>query len=168
MPTEKSPARYRHAVIPHATVDGAADAIAFYAEVLGANELVRIAQPDGRILHAEIQIGDSVLMLGDAEAPFGDPRTLGASTVGLHVYVDDVDSLFAAAVSAGVEVLQPPQDMFYGDRTAMFRDPFGHVWVLLTHIEDLTLSEIKARGEELLAQSTSSPSAPPITTSRGD
>lgn len=145
------PERYRYAVIAHVMVKDAAAAITFYEEALGATELFRIAHPDGRILHAEIQVGDSAIMIGDVEPPFGDPLSLQATTVGLHVYVEDVDSLFARAVQAGVEVLQEVQDMFYGDRVGMFRDPFGHVWVLLTHVEDLEPTEIRARGERLLA-----------------
>ena len=97
-----------------------------------------------------ITIGNSLVMLGDADPPFDDPRSLGGLTVGLHVYLPDVDAVVDAASAAGAEVLQAPQDMFYGDRMAMLKDPFGHIWVLLTHKEELPLEEIKARGEAML------------------
>ncbi|NJC69123.1 VOC family protein [Planosporangium thailandense] len=144
------PDRYRYAVVPHIAVDGAANAIGFYTTAFGAEELTRIARPDGRILHAEIRIRDSVLMLGDAEGDFVSPSMVGGTTVGLHVYVEDVDALHRQAVAAGAESLQPPTDMFYGDRTIILKDPFGHVWVFLSHIEDLSLKEITRRGEDLL------------------
>lgn len=145
------PTRYEKAAIAHVMVDGADAAIRFYTEAFGAEELFRIAHPDGRVLHAEVAIAGSVVMVGDADGSFGSPRMLGATTVGLHVYVDDVDSLGERAVRAGAELLQEPTDMFYGDRTVMLRDPFGHVWVFLTHQEDLEIDEIARRGNELLA-----------------
>jgi len=107
------------------------------------------------VLHAEITIEGSLVMLGDADDPFSAPTALGGTTAGLHAYVADVDARLAQAVNAGGEALQQPQDMFYGARTAMLRDPFGHVWVLLTHRQDLTLDEITRRGEALLASSVS-------------
>lgn len=145
---EVVPRRYLPAVIPHVMVDGAAKAIASYAEVFGAQELFRIAHPDGRIVHAELSVYGSVLMIGDAEPPFAAPSE--GPTVGLHVYVDDVDPIAERAAAAGYEVLQPPRDQFYGDRTAMLKDPFGHIWVFLAHREDLEPAEIAARGNALL------------------
>lgn len=150
MPVPVVPDRYRSSVIPHIMVDGAGQAIEFYERAFGARELVRIADADGRILHAEITIGGSLVMLGDADPPFGVPLSLGGSTVGLHVYVPDVDAMVESASAAGAELLQAPSDMFYGDRMAMLKDPFGHIWVLLAHQEDLSLEEIKARGETML------------------
>jgi PhnB protein len=144
-----APARYRATVIPHVMVDGARDAMAFYRRAFGAEELFTIDAPDGTVVHAEMAIGTAVFMLGDAAAPFGPPGPPG-STVGLHVYVPDVDGLAARAAAAGAELLQEPTDMFYGDRTIMLRDPFGHVWVFLTHREDLPTEEIVARGRALL------------------
>ena len=144
------PDRYRYAVIPHVMVDGAAKAITFYETAFAATELFRVAQPDGRIVHAEIRIGASVVMVGDADPPFRSPSAAGGSTVGLHVYVEDVDTQVAHAVDAGATLLQPAQDMFYGDRVAMIEDPFGHIWVLLTHQQDLTPQQIQQRGETLL------------------
>jgi PhnB protein len=131
-------------------VDGAGAAIEFYAEAFGADELFRIARPDGRIVHGEVSIGTTVFMVGDAEPPFLAPTRAGGSTVGLHVWVDDVDLLCDQAVAAGAELLQEPTDMFYGDRTIMLRDPFGHVWVFLTHLENIPVDEIVRRGAERL------------------
>ena len=148
------PERYRSTVIAHVMVAGASDAIDFYGKAFGADELFRISHPDGRILHAEIAIEGSVIMLGDPETPFDDPTSVGTTTVGLHVYVDDVDTLFARAVDAGATPIQPVQDMFYGDRVGMLRDPFGHIWVLLTHQEDMAPDEIKRRGEAMLGHAS--------------
>lgn len=152
MTSIRIPGRYRYAAVPHIMIDGAAEAMAFYATAFGAEEIMRIARPDGRILHAEIRIHDSVLMVGDGDGDgaFLDPRKAGGTMVGLHVYVEDVDMLYRRAVAAGAESLQPPTDMFYGDRTVMLRDPFGHVWVFLTQIEDLSPEEVARRGNELL------------------
>lgn len=149
MSVETIPDRYRYSVVPHVMVDGASDAIAFYERAFGAAELFRIASPDGTVIHAEITIGESLLMVGDAGGPFGAPDSLGGSSVGLHVYVEDVDALFAQALKAGAEEIQPAQDMFYGDRTAMLKDPYGHVWVLITHLEDLTPDEIVERAQKM-------------------
>ena len=145
------PTHYRDAVIAHIMVQDASAAIDFYAQALGAAEVMRIAAPDGRVLHAEIAIEGSVLMLGDADTPFVSPEAVGGTTAALHAYVGDVDARVLHAVEAGAKVLQQPQDMFYGARTAMLQDPFGHVWVLLAHQQDLSVEEITRRGEELLA-----------------
>jgi PhnB protein len=145
-----APERYRHAVIAHIMLEDASAAIEFYQQALSATELFRIASADGRILHAEISVGGAVVMVGDAEPPFVAPTASGSTTVGLHVYLDDVDTALARAEQAGAIILQPAQDMFYGDRAGMLQDPFGHIWVLLTHQEDLDPAEIKRRGEALL------------------
>ncbi|MFC5185504.1 VOC family protein [Actinomadura harenae] len=147
------PERYRYAAVPHVMVDGAAEAIRFYGEAFGGEELFRIAAPEGQIIHAEVAIQGSVIMVGDADGPFRAPTASGGSTVGIHVYVDDVDTFSAQAVRAGAEVLQPPTDMFYGARQVMLRDPFGHLWVFLTHTEDLSSEEIARRGTELFKAS---------------
>ncbi|WP_329117534.1 VOC family protein [Streptomyces sp. NBC_01465] len=151
MPTTTTvPENYRNAVIAHIMIDGAAAAIDFYAEAFGAEELIRIDGPDGRVVHAEVSVKGSTIMLGDAEGLlFSAPTAVGGTTVGLHVYVDDVDALAQRAVAAGAELLQPPTDQFHGDRTAVLRDPFGHIWVFLTHLEDLTPDEIAGRAREL-------------------
>ncbi|GAA2813189.1 VOC family protein [Kitasatospora paracochleata] len=127
----KIPEQYRNTVIPHIMVDGAADAIAFYTAAFGASELFRLDGDAGRIVHAEISVCGATLMLGDADAPFATPDRSRPS-VALHVYVPDVDGLTARAVDAGAELLSPPADMPYGARQSMLRDPFGHIWILLT------------------------------------
>jgi len=152
MIVETIPIRYRYSVIPHLMVDNAAEAIAFYAKAFGAIEVFRIVSPNGKIIHAEITINRSVLMLGDADSPFRDARSLGGSPVGLHVYVENVDDLFAQAIRSGAREIQPVQDMFYGDRTAMLEDPYGHIWVLLTHVEDLSPEEIVQCSQGLFGQ----------------
>ncbi|WP_042364215.1 VOC family protein [Streptacidiphilus neutrinimicus] len=125
------PEQYKYAVIPHVMVDGAAEAIAFYATAFGATEHFRRENEDGRIAHAEITVHDSRFMLGDAHTPYAAPGAGGCS-VGLHVYVPDVDGLTTQAVAAGAELLSPPTDMPYPARRAVLRDPFGHIWVFLT------------------------------------
>ncbi|MGW3097384.1 VOC family protein [Streptomyces sp. NPDC001102] len=146
------PDRYRYAVIPHIMVDDAAAAIDFYQRAFGAREDFRVDAPGGGILHAEITIGRSTLMLGDASveeaeaASFAAPASLGGGTsVTLHVFVPDVDALAARAEAAGAEIVQPPKDMFHGDRTVILRDPAGHLWVFLTHVEDVTQEELLRR-----------------------
>ncbi|WP_217251084.1 VOC family protein [Streptomyces sp. AC602_WCS936] len=146
------PDRYRYAVIPHIMVDDAAAAIDFYKQAFDAHEEFRIEAPGGGVLHAEITVGRSSMMLGDAGADgseFGDfrsPAALGGGTsVTLHVFVSDVDSLARRAEAAGAEILQPPTDMFHGDRTVVLRDPSGHMWVFLTHVEDVSEEELLRR-----------------------
>ncbi|MET7927450.1 VOC family protein [Streptomyces sp. NPDC005349] len=150
MPTNPVPETYRNAVVAHIMIDGATAAIDFYAEAFGAVELFRIDGPGGRVVHAEVGVAGSTIMLGDAEGPvFRAPTATGGTTVGLHVFVDDVDALAERAVAAGAELLQPPANQFHGDRTAILRDPFGHVWVFLTHLEDLTPDEVARRARDL-------------------
>ncbi|MEV0189393.1 VOC family protein [Kitasatospora purpeofusca] len=142
------PERYRYAVVPHIMVDDAAAAIDFYQRAFGARQDFRLDAPGGGVLHAEISIGASVLMLGDSgadTAPFTAPTALGGTSVALHVFVPDVDALAARAEAAGAEILQPPTDQFHGDRTAVLKDPSGHLWVFLTHLEDLTHEEVHRR-----------------------
>ncbi|MFI5980653.1 VOC family protein [Streptomyces sp. NPDC051555] len=148
----ETPDRYRYAVIPHIMVDDADAAIDFYRRAFGAREDIRIDAPGGGILHAEVTIGRSALMLGDAGADpaeagsFAAPTSLGGGTsVTLHVYVPDVDSLADRAEAAGAEILQPPTDMFHGDRTVILKDPSGHIWVFLTHLEDVPEDELRRR-----------------------
>jgi PhnB protein len=137
-------------VSPHLSIAGAAAAIDFYKRVLDASERMRMAMPDGAIAHAEIEIGGSFVMIGD-EMPGGrdpSPKTLGGSPVALFVYVEDVDDVFKRAVEAGAQVVQAPEDHFYGDRVAMFDDPFGHRWNVATHIEDVSPEEMQRRAAE--------------------
>jgi len=147
------PHRYRNAIVPHIYVDGASDAIAFYRRAFGAVELFRIAHSDGKILHAEISICGSVLMIGDPDNElYGEPRALGRCTAGLHIFADDNEELLRRAVEAGAEEIQPPTDMFYGANSASVRDPFGHVWVLLSWKQDLEPAEMERRGNALLRE----------------
>lgn len=145
-----------HSITPYLSIKGAAEAIEFYLRAFGATESFRLVAPNGNIGHAEIRIGSSVIMLADSceGGPFRNPQSLGGSSVGLHVYVEDVDVLFAQAVAAGAKVVRPVQDQFYGDRTGTLEDPFGHVWFLATHKEDLTSEEINKRAEALFKQGT--------------
>jgi len=147
------PQRYRDAIVPHIYVDGAADAIAFYKRAFGAEELFRIAHPGGKILHAEMSICGCVVMIGDPDNRlYGEPRALGGCTAGLHIFVDDNAALLRRAVAAGAEEIQPPTEMFYGASSASARDPFGHVWVLLSWHDDLDPAEMEKRGNALLAR----------------
>ena len=145
------PDRYRNGVIPHIYVAGASEAIAFYERAFGAVELFRVAHPNGRIQHAELSIHGSVVMIGDPTAKlYGDPRALGGCTAGLHVLVDDNAAVLRRAVEAGAQQVQAPTAMFYGASSASLRDPFGHVWVLLTWQQDLEPAEMQRRGNALL------------------
>jgi len=139
-----------HSITPYLSIKGASDAIAFYKKAFGAEEIVRMPMPDGRVGHAELQIGDSRLMLADEMPEMGDavaksPRTLGGSTTGICLYVPDVDALFKRAVDAGATARRPLSDQFYGDRSAVVEDPFGHIWTLATHVEDVSPEEMKKR-----------------------
>jgi PhnB protein len=138
-------------VSPYLHVDGAAKAIEFYTGVFGAAERVRLGGPDGRIGHAELVIGDSVVMLADEHPEIGvrGPRAFGGSPLTLSIYVADVDATVALAVEAGATLTRPVEDRFYGDRTGMIEDPFGHVWSIQTHIEDVTPEEMGRRAEQL-------------------
>ncbi|MFF3620513.1 VOC family protein [Streptomyces sp. NPDC002467] len=140
------PARYRTAVVPHIMVADAAAAIDFYVRAFGAVEEFRLDAPGGGVLHAEIRIGGAVMMLGDtSEGPFSPPSALGGTSVALHVFVPDVDALARTAVAAGAELVQEPADRFHGDRTAILRDPSGHLWVFLTHLEEVSGEEMARR-----------------------
>ena len=136
-----------HAITPYLSIKGASDAIEFYKKAFGATEVMRMAQPDGRIGHAELQIGDSKIMLADEhpEMDFRSPRALGGTPVMLHLYVNDVDTVVGRAIAAGAKVLRPIQDQFYGDRSGSVADPYGHVWHVATHKEDLSMDEIRRR-----------------------
>lgn len=143
-------------VTPHLTIDGAGTAIGFYTEVLGATERMRMAMPDGTVAHAEIVIGDSVIMVGEANLPIPtdpSPKALGGSPVSLFVYVQDVDDVFMRAVEQGAAPVSPPEDHFYGDRVATIDDPFGHRWSLATHIEDVAPEELERRTLEAMGAS---------------
>ena len=140
------PDGYPH-VTPYLIVDGASAAIEFYRDVLGATERMRMPAPGDKVGHAELEIGESLIMLAD-EAPDMDahgPRAVGGTPVMLHVYVDDADAVFDRAVEAGARALRPVEDKFYGDRAGEFEDPFGHRWSVATHVEDVPPDEMERR-----------------------
>ncbi|HEV7219493.1 MAG TPA: VOC family protein [Terriglobales bacterium] len=136
-----------HAVTPYLVVQGAAKAIDFYKKVFGAQELMRIPGPGGRVMHAEIKIGDSIVMLADEhpEMDARSPQAFGGSPVSLMLYVPDVDNVFKQALSSGAKELRPVKDQFYGDRSGTISDPFGHKWTVSTHVEDVSADEMKRR-----------------------
>lgn len=139
-----------HAITPYISVKGGSDAIAFYKKAFGAEELFRMPMPDGRLGHAELQFGDSRVMLADElpempDAVAKSPRTLGGVTSGLNFYVADVDAVFKRAVEAGAKVLRPLTNQFYGDRSGTVEDPFGHCWTIASHVEDVSPEEMERR-----------------------
>jgi PhnB protein len=142
-------------VTPYLYIDGAGTAIDFYCSVLGARERMRMPAPDGRIGHAELEIGDSVIMLADANPDMDvrSPRSIGGTPIALHLYVDDVDSVFGKAVEAGANQLRPIENQFYGDRSGQFEDPFGHRWNVATHVEDVPPDEMAKRAAAAMAAS---------------
>lgn len=146
------PSRYRNSVVPHIYVEDAAQAINFYKLAFGAEELFRIADHNGKIIHSEVSICGSTMMIGDPlYSRYGDPRRLGASTVSLHVFTEDNVALLHRAIAAGAEEVQPPTDTYFGANSTTLRDPFGHVWALLTWHEDFEPAEIESRARAALA-----------------
>jgi len=139
-----------HAVTPYLFVQGAANALDFYKRAFGAVELLRFEGPNETIGHAEIRIGDSPVMLADEVPEMGarSPRTYGGSPVGLMIYVEDVDKTFPQAIAAGGKELRPLADQFYGDRSGTLTDPYGHIWTVATHREDVSHEELRRRSEE--------------------
>jgi PhnB protein len=147
-----------HSVTPYLVMQGAAKALDFYKQAFGAVELFRMPGPDGHIGHAEIKIGDSPVMLAD-EMPqmgFRGPKAIGGTPVSLMIYVENVDAVFPRAIAAGAKELRPVKDQFYGDRSGTLEDPFGHVWTISTHKEDLTPEEIGRRAAEFMEQKSCS------------
>jgi len=140
-------------VSPYLIVSDGAAALDFYKKAFGATELMRHTDPNGRVGHAEIMIGDSVIMLADEVPDFGarSPRSIGGSPVGIHLYVEGVDALANRAIAAGAKVVRPVQDQFYGDRNGTLEDPFGHIWHISTHIEDVPPEELSRRAAALKA-----------------
>jgi len=143
-----------HSVTPYLIIKGAADAIEFYKKAFEATELFRMTQPDGKIGHAEIRIGDSTIMLADEFPEMGhkSPTTLGGSAVSLLIYVDNVDAVFAQALAAGATEERAVEDKFYGDRSGSLVDPFGHIWHIATHTEDVSPEEMQKRATAAAAQ----------------
>ncbi len=140
-------------VTPYLCVDGADAAIEFYTTVFGATERMRMAMPDGKVAHAEVEIGDSLLMLSDEAPEMGQrsPKAIGGTPVTMSVYVEDVDDVYDRAVNAGATGLQPVQNQFYGDRSGQFEDPFGHRWNVASHVEDVPPEEMGRRAAEAAA-----------------
>ena len=134
-------------VTPYLIVDGASAAIDFYRDVLGATERMRMAAPDDKVGHAELEIGDSLIMLADEAPDMGalGPKSVGGTPVTVHVYVEDADAVFERAVDAGAKALRQIEDRFYGDRSGEFEDPFGHHWSVATHVEDVPPEEMEKR-----------------------
>ncbi|MFN8769874.1 MAG: VOC family protein [Neisseriaceae bacterium] len=132
---------------PYLIVEGANDAISFYKKAFNAEERMRMPTPDGKVAHAELIIGDSVFMVADEfpDMGFKGPKSFGGAPVGLHLYVEDVDSAYNTAMGVGATSIKPPKDQFYGDRSCLILDPFGHQWSLATHIEDVSPEELQER-----------------------
>ena len=143
-----------HTVTPSLTVRGAEQALDFYRKAFNAEETLRMPGPDGKIMHAEFRIGDSVIMLGEEmpEAGGKSPQALGGSPVSFFIYLENVDDAWQRALNAGAKQVMPLADMFWGDRAGCVDDPFGHHWWLAQHIADLTLDEIKKGQEEFFSQ----------------
>ena len=139
-------------VMPYLCIDGAAKAIEFYTSVLGAKERMRMPAPNNKIGHAELQIGQSVIMLSDEhpEMRLLGPKSIGGTPVTISVYVNAVDDVFARALKAGAKALRPVENQFYGDRSGQFEDPFGHRWNVSTHVEDVTPEEMAKRMAKLM------------------
>ncbi len=140
-------------ITPYLHVDRAAEAIDYYREVFGAEERMRMARPDGRVGHAELSIGDSVVMVSDEHPEMGvlSPKAVGGTPVTLSIYVEDVDETFARALGSGAIELRAVQDQFYGDRSGQLEDPFGHRWSVHTHIEDVSPEEMESRASRAAA-----------------
>jgi len=141
-----------HTVTPQLTLDNAPQAIDWYKQALGAEEISRAPGPDGKIMHAELRIGDSRIMVNDAVMGGKGPKALGGTPASLWLYVEDCDSLFNRAVKAGGQVRMPIADQFWGDRCGSFTDPHGYMWTIATHKEDLTHEEMMQRQEEFFKQ----------------
>jgi PhnB protein len=138
--------------IPSLAIKDAAKALDFYKKAFGAKEIMRMGEPGGKIGHAEIKIGEAVVMLADEFPEFGNlsPQSIGGTPVSLMIYVEDVDGFVNKAVAAGAKILRPVEDQFWGDRTSLLEDPFGHKWYFATHIEDVAPDEMKKRGDEFM------------------
>jgi PhnB protein len=152
MPVKPIPEGY-HTLTPYLAIDGAAEAIEYYTKVFGAKERGRMLAPDGKIGHAELELGDSMLMVSDAvpQATTRPPRELGGTTASVFMYVEDVDAVVQRAVDAGATITMEVADQFWGDRFGSIRDPFGHSWSIATHIEDVSPEEMTERAKAAMA-----------------
>ena len=143
-----------NSVTPYLIIKGAAQAIDYYKKVFGATEVFRMDQPGGKVGHAELKIGNSHIMLADENPSMGaghtSAATIGASPVSLYVYLPDVDRVFEKARAEGAKVLKPVETQFYGDRSGFFQDPFGHLWGIATHVEDVSPQEMKERMKKMM------------------
>jgi PhnB protein len=150
-----------HSATPYLIVKGAAEAIDFYKRAFGATESFRMANPNGGIAHAEIKIGDSVIMLADEHPNMGyrGPRSLGGSAVSIMLYVADVDGTFDRALESGAKAQRPVANQFYGDRSGTLEDPFGHIWTISTHVEDVAPEEMKRRAEAAFKSAEARPAS---------
>ena len=158
MPTKVKPIPDGHrTVTPYLAIKSAAKALEFYKRAFGATESYKLMMPDGRVGHAEIRLGDSLIMLADEFPEYGGkaPDTLGGSPVSLHLYVEDVDAFVKKAVAAGAKERKPVADQFYGDRSGQLEDPFGHLWWIATHKEDVPPEEMQKRVEKMFGQQNS-------------
>lgn len=146
------PAGHR-TVSPYLAIKDAVEALEFYKKAFGATEIYRLMIPDGRLGHAEIRLGDSIVMLSDEFPEYGGkaPETLGGSPVSIHLYVEDVDAIFKRALAAGAKERKPLMDQFYGDRSGQLEDPFGHLWWVATHKVDITPEEMQKRVQAIFA-----------------
>jgi PhnB protein len=155
VPTQAKPIpKGFHSVTPYLTVSDAARALEFYKRAFGAQEIMRMDGPDGKVGHAEIKIGDSIIMLAD-EMPgtsCRSPQSLGATTAGVFLYVEDADAAFKQALSAGAQIEAPLDDMFWGDRYGRLKDPFGHSWSVATHKEDVAPAEMSRRMQQAMSR----------------
>ena len=153
MPVKPVPEGY-HTATPYLIIKGAAKAIEFYKKAFGATELFRMAAPEGKIGHAEIKIGDSPIMMADEhpEMKALSPESLGGSPISMLLYVEDVDAMFKQAIAAGATEVRPVADQFYGDRSGIVKDPFGHKWSIATHVEDVPPEEMDKRLSEMMKQ----------------
>ncbi|OGT34020.1 MAG: glyoxalase [Gammaproteobacteria bacterium RIFCSPHIGHO2_02_FULL_39_13] len=136
-----------NSITPYLIIDRAVDAIQFYKKVFGAKEVMRMGKEDGKIGHAELQIGDTKIMLADEHPEMNAraPQTYGGSPVSIHLYINNVDAVVQRAITEGATLIRPVEDMFYGDRSGGVQDPFGHIWYVSTHVEDVTPAEIRKR-----------------------
>lgn len=154
--------QHMHTITPHLVVKNTGEAIDFYKNAFGAIEHYRYPMPDGTIMHAEVQIGDSVFFMNDEMMGAKAPQTLGGSAVTVHLQVEDVDALWNQAVSAGCQVMMPLADQFWGDRYGMLVDPFGHNWSMASHIEDVPPEEMGKRAEAAMSQMMGGEGQPPM------
>jgi PhnB protein len=152
MPKAKPIPEGYHSITPYLIIKGASKAIDYYKKAFDATEIMRMAAPDGTVGHAELKIGDSIFMMGEEMPQMGYRAPQGSSPVGLMVYVEHVDRVFQQAIAAGGRVDKEVKDQFYGDRSGTLYDPFGHMWTIATHVEDVSEEEMKRRMAKYMAE----------------